>query len=171
MKKKIGCFLIAISAIIFIYGLANAQSFLLQLTDANGDGSINFTVLGVNPTSVTIDTGLATPDHTTIYPPLTIPAFGTNATSVSIPVTAGGSVTYDVYLTDGVNYLWTSQAAALGSTTGGSFVVEWELPAYNWGVSFTDKFNIVAVPIPPALLLLGSGIVALGVLRRRKVMA
>ncbi len=175
MKKKIGCFLIAISAIIFIYGLANAQSFLLQFTDSNGDGNINFNIYALSSSTQTYYTGFADPNTYKPFPAvLAIPAGTLNSTAISWSVPVGGSVTYDVYLTDGVNYYWTSQGAALGTIGTSAVSIDWQsglsgIPVKQFNVSSVgDTVTLVPVPIPSALFLLGTGIIALGLIRRKR---
>jgi len=180
MNKVLKSFFIIISLVFWI-GIANAQElpfpFYVKFTDANNNGTIDFTISAVSGEySTTLYTGVATTDHTTIYDPLLqIPAEGGNFTSVSWEVEPGESLIYDVYLTpdpDNINaYYWTSQGDAfLFEIEGmvGIHILWKDTGVLEWFYSEEgDEIQGVPVPIPSALWLLGSGVITLGLIRKK----
>ncbi|MCU4137994.1 MAG: hypothetical protein MW689_001565 [Thermodesulfobacteria bacterium] len=180
MNKILKSIFLIIISLGFLVGIANAQElpfpFYVKFTDANENGSIDFTIYAINEGNQTLYTGVATTDHTTIYDPLLqIPAGSDNSTSVSWKVDSGESLIYDVYLTpnpENINaYYWTSQ--------GDAFLLEFEdmvgiyiswkdtgVPELLYSEEGDDIYG-VPVPIPSALWLLGSGAITLGLIRKK----
>ena len=175
MKKVIGFLFLIIITFGFMIGVANAQRFWVRFIDSNGDGHIDFKIDIYNYSSTTYKLGIARPDTYNPIPPLLPVAPGSNSTPVSWSVTSGGSLTYDICLTDGSNYYWTSQGSADGSVTpsGNYLSINWfssNIPVLSVSYNSTspgDTFEIVPVPLPPALWLLGSGVIALGLVRKK----
>ena len=176
MKKIIKFIFLIIGYLSFLIGIANAQKFVVKFIDANKSGTIDFTVTAYNSADQTYYTGVATTDHKTIYDPLLkICAGKDNSTNVSWEVSSGGSLIYDIYLTsdpDNINtYYWTSQGDAVGSSTGATLSIDWfsgnsKIAVFNFNFSSSgDSFQIV--PLPSALWLLGSGVIALGLIRKK----
>jgi len=180
MNKILKSIFLIIISLGFLVGIVNAQElpfpFYVKFTDANENGTIDFTIYAINVRNQTLYTGIATTDHTTIYDPLLqIPAGGDNSTSVSWEVEPGKSlIIYDVYLTpnpDNINtYYWTSKGDAFLCRFGGiiGILISWEdtdvLESFS---PQGDEIYGVRVPIPSALWLLGSGAITLGLIRKK----
>jgi len=176
MKKIIKFIFLIIGYLSFSIGIANAQGFWVKFIDGNDPGSeVNFTLYASNNEDQTYYIGVATTDHTTIYDPLLkICAGKDNSTNVSWEVGDKGFLIYDIYLTpnpDGDIYYWTSQGDAVGRSTGATLSIDWfsgnsKIAVFNFDFSSSgDSFQIV--PIPSALWLLGSGVIALGLIRKK----
>ena len=179
MSKILKSIFLIIISLGFLVGIVNAQElpfpFYVKFTDANENGTIDFTIYAINVRNQTLYTGIATTDHTTIYDPLLqIPAGGDNSTSVSWEVEPGKSLIYYVYLTpnpDNINtYYWTSKGDAFLCRFGGiiGILISWEdtdvLESFS---PQGDEIYGVRVPIPSALWLLGSGAITLGLIRKK----
>ena len=169
MGEKINRIIIYLS---FSIKIANAQGFWVKFIDSDENGKINFTIFAHNEEDQIYYIGLAGADHTVIYGPLLqIPAGGSNSISVSW----SGRFLIDIYLTlnpSNINtYFWTSQGYAIGNSTGATLSIDWfsgsGIHVVNYYFSFSDNFEIVAVPIPSALWFLGSGIITLSLIRKR----
>ncbi len=152
-------------------GIAKAQGFWVKFTDSNGDGSIDFTISAVSNAAQDYSTGVADINHTVSTPLLSIPAGSSSSASISWSVSKNGYYIYDIYLTDGSTYYWTSEGAAVGGTIGNTtLTINWlagssNIPVYNFSFSFSgDTFAIVPVPLPSAFWLFSSGIIILGCL-------
>ena len=182
MKKVIGFLFLIIITFGFMIGVANAQGFWVRFIDSSGpegkpDGVINFTAYAFNNAGQTYYIGVASIDHNTYLGSLQIPAGGSNSTQVSWEVSPGENLLYDIYLTpdptDPKTFYWTSQGDAVGNTTGATLSIDWlsgnsKIAVFNFDFSSSgDTFEIVPVPLPPALWLLGSGIIALGLVRKK----
>ena len=164
----------------FSIGIANAQGFYVKFIDSDNDGYIKFTAYISNDADQTYYTGIATADHNTYLNSLQIPKGGFINTPVSWNLNPGEFYAiYDVYLTpdpdsDPESWYWTSQGDAEGSSTGATLSIDWfsgnsKIPVFNFALSTTDTFQITAVPVPSALWLLGSGVVALGLVRKKLI--
>ena len=197
MKKIIKFIFLVTIYLSFSIGIANAQGFWVKFTDSNENGIIHFGINSENYEDQVYWIGVATIDHKTIYDPLlqldsAEPyAVGENSIIVSWSVNLGESLIYDIYLTPDPNninaYYWTSQGDAFGKEGVVSEVYiywgettaswEWNIKTKWFGVleSFgvVDDLQIVpasipsTVPIPSTLWLLGSGAIALGLMRKK----
>ena len=151
-------------------GIAKAQGFWVKFTDANGDGYIDFYVTAYNNSTQVYSTGVADINHTVFTQLLSIPAGSYSSASISWSVSKYGYYIYDIYLTDGSTYYWTSEGAANGTSTSNTLTIDWlagssNIPVYNFNFSFSgDTFAIVPVPLPSAFWLFASGVAVLGFL-------
>jgi len=186
MLRTLKFLVLTVFCIGLMLGMANAQGFLVKFIDANGDGQINFVVNAFSFASQNYYLGVGTPNtYTSSSQLLTIPAAtynpttgvltpGYNAANVSW---TGTSLLYDVYLSDGAKYYWTSLGTASGASTGSSLTIEWfsasAIPVFTYSISTTgDAFQVVPVPISSSIWLMGFGllgILAFCVVRRRLV--
>jgi len=165
---------------------AKAQGFYVKFIDSDNSGSVDFLLWASNYEGKTYYLGVApVGSYTPSSPSLTIPGGtvitsskpvvlpGYNATVVSLPVSSGGSVIYDVYLTDGVNTYWTSKGDASGivgiNTLFGNFIeINWSNSGNlvdTYAANFTisgDTFTVVPVPLPSNLWFLAGGLLLLG---------
>ncbi len=185
MGKFIKSLFLVVIFIGLMSGIAKAQGFWVKITDANKDGLISFIAAAYNNSTQVYYTGVADINHTSLNGTLLIPPAssgiaGSNSTSLFWKVTPGNSLYFDIYLTDGSTYYWTSEGAAVGGTTGNTtLTINWlagssNIPVYNFSFSFTgDTFAIVPVPLPSAFWLFASGLVILGgiVSIRKKLLA
>jgi len=113
MKKSIKLIFLVIISFIFMIKIANAQKFLIKFTDADGSGSIDFVIMGINLTKQIYFVGIENSTSKEIILP--IPGIGGSLAFKSLPVITNGSLIYDVYLTDNKgNYYYTSQGYATG---------------------------------------------------------
>jgi len=173
MKKSIKFLFLIIICLGFMFGIANAQKFWVKFIDGDGDGEINFKLNATNSdTQTTYYTGVASiDDHNDYTQLLAIPP---NTKKIKRDftwfVTPGGSKVYDIYLTsDNSTFYWTSQGYAEVESNGKKIVIYWK----NFPVTEIfkpkerDDIQITAVPIPSALWLLGSGVIALGLIRKK----
>lgn len=191
MNKILKSLFLIIISLGFLVGIANAQNyppFYVKFTDADENGRIEFNLTGFACSSCHISriahTGVATTDHTTIYDPLLqIPPNGTNSTFVSWEVEPGESLIYDVYIyfansTYQSDYYWTSQGYATSFEYDGNVTISWILfhpysfyEHANMTETFKptsgDNIQITGVPLPSALWFLGSGAIALGLIRKK----
>ncbi len=173
MKK-----LIMIIIVIFIISCAEAWSAYLQMIDGDGDNQVTIDMISnYSQPPYYIEMGVAPKDD-----PDNKTALVTGNWAVVNQVFEPG--VYDVYLYDGTNYYWFSdygqgvvfslELTPLYGEEVASLV--WDIPNlpidyasfiiyFEKGVPY-DKLALV--PIPPAILLFGSGVFALGLLRRQK---
>jgi len=160
----------------FLVEIVNAQGFspfYVKFTDANDNGSIYFKLDAENTDDqITYYTGVAPiDDHDNYTQLLAIPP---NTKKIkedfTWSVTPGGSKVYDIYLTlDNNTFYWTSQGYAEVENKGKKIKIYWK----NFHVIETlkpkgkDNIQLTAVPIPSALWLLGSGVITLGLIRKK----
>jgi len=169
MKKIIKFIFLIIVYLSFSIEIANAQGFWVKFIDVDGDEEVTFSLFAANNENQDYYTGIAPRDDLNNRTELLqIPAGGSNSTSFKV---APGI--YDVYLTpDYTTFYWTSQGDAEGSSTSNTVTIDWGngsgIKICNFYFSFEgDKGELVAVPIPSALWLLGSGVIALGLIRKK----
>ena len=184
MNKLLKSIFLIIIFLGFLVEIVNAQGFspfYVKFTDADENGKIEFNLTAISCTfchtrNQTYYIGVATIDHKTIYDPLLqIPAHGGNFTFISWKVSSGESLIYDVYLTsDFDTYYWTSRGDAFGKRFNylNTIIIDWSKIGVNVKIAFThlalrDDIQITAVPIPSALWLLGSGVITLGLIRKK----
>ena len=169
MKKIIKFIFLIIVYLSFSIEIANAQGFWVKFIDVDGDEEVTFSLFAANNENQDYYTGIAPRDDLNNRTELLkIPAGSSKSTSFTI---APGI--YDVYLTpDYTTFYWTSQGDAEGSSTSNTVTIDWGngsgIKICNFYFSFEgDKGELVAVPIPSALWLLGSGVIALGLIRKK----
>jgi len=169
MKKIIKFIFLIIVYLSFSIGIANAQKFWVKFIDGNNDGVVTFSLYATSNETQDYYTGIAPYDNTNNRTELLkIPAGSSKSTSFTI---APGI--YDVYLTpDYTTFYWTSQGDAEGKSTGNTVDIDWAkgcgIKIYHFYFSFSgDQGELAAVPIPSALWLLGSGVIALGLIRKK----
>ena len=169
MKKSIRFLFLIIICLGFMFGIANAQGFYVKFIDDNNDGEVTFSLFAANDENQDYYTGIAPRDDLNNRTELLqIPAKSRVEKSFTI---APGI--YDIYLTsDNSTFYWTSQGDAEGSSTSNTVTIDWGngsgIKICNFYFSFEgDKGELVAVPIPSALWLLGSGVIALGLIRKK----
>lgn len=174
MKKIIKFIFLIIVYLSFLIGIANAQKFWVKFIDGNDDGKIIFSLYAASNETQAYYTGIAPYDNTDKrIELLQIPAGSNNSTNVSWEVGDKGFLIYDIYLTPNHNiFYWTSQGNAVGSSTGGSVTIDWfngsGIKIYEFYFSFSgDRGEIVPVPLPSALWLLGSSLITLGLIRKK----
>lgn len=169
----------------FLVKIVNAQDFspfYVKFTDADKNGKIKFNLTAISCTSChtrnqTYYTGVATIDHKTVYGPLLqIPAHGGNFTFISWKISSGESLIYDVYLTSDFNtYYWTSQGDVFGKSFDhfdhlNTIIIDWSKIGVNIAFilsTLKDDIQIVPVPLPSTLWLLGSGTITLGLICKK----
>ena len=173
MKKIIKFIFLIIVYLSFLIGIANAQGFWVKFIDSDENGNIDFKIEINNYSSTTYEVGIAKPNTYEPSPLLSVSPNSSNSTSISWDVASGGSLIYDIYLTDGSNYYWTSQDTAGYDITPSedSLTINWFKSGQTvimvcWNAT-SGTFKITAVPIPSALWLLGSGVIALGLIRKK----
>ena len=184
MLRALKFLVLTVFCIGLMLGMANAQGFLVKFIDANGDGQINFVVNAFSFASQNYYLGVGTPNtYTSSSQLLTIPAATYTTTGALIPGYSttnvswiGTSLLWDVYLSDGAKYYWTSLGTASGASAGPSLSIEWfsasVIPVFTYFISSTDAFQVVPVPISSSIWLMGFGllgILAFCVVRRRLV--
>jgi len=179
MNKVLKFIFLIIIFWVFLVRIANAQGFWVKFIDGNEDRLLPLLVNGYSHNTIqTYYIGVATIDHKTIYDPLLkISPEKINLTYVNWYVkTPGESLIYDVYLTSNSEsniYYWTSQGHAFGKSLDyNTIIIDWSKIGVNVKIAFThlalrDDIQITAVPIPSALWLLGSGVITLGLIRKK----
>ena len=168
MNKILKSIFLIIIYLSFLIGIANAQGFWVKFNDADGSGSINFVITGINLTNQIYFIGIE--NSTSKETILAIPGNGCSFASKSLPVITNGSLIYDVYLTDNVNYYYTSQGYATGDVNYNNYLsINWSISNISVSVSFFLKGDTaeLIVPLPSALWLLGSGVIVLGLIRKK----
>ncbi len=175
-KKIVKVLFLIITFIVSMCKIAKAQGFWIEFTDYSGNGSIDFTLSVSSTASQDYYIGIADTDHSNLTQLLLIPAGGSNSTFLSWGVPPGGSLLYDIYLTpDNSTFYWTSEGDAVYKITGSGkkLYTYWLNGDITVGFDSTgipgkkDAFAIVPVPLPSALWIFGSGIVALGLIRKK----
>lgn len=153
----------------FLIGIANAQGFWVKFIDGDNDGVVNFSLYATSNETQNYYTGIAPYDNTNNRTELLqIPA--DSSSSISFEISPG---IYDIYLTsDNITFYWTSQGDAEGKSTSNTVTIDWAkgcgIKIYNFYFSFSgDKGELVAVPLPSALWLLGSSVIVFSVIRKK----
>jgi len=169
MKKIIKFIFLIIGYLSFLIGIANAQGFWVKFIDDNNDGKVTFSLYAASNENQDYYTGIAPYNNTNNRTELLkIPA---NSNVVkSFTISPG---IYDVYLTPNyTTFYWTSRGDAVGSSTGATLTIDWfsgsGISVFEFVFSLSgDTFQLTAVPLPSALWLFGSGLIALGLIYKK----
>jgi len=144
-----------------------AGPIYLQMIDRDGDGRVNFKVTSISyDIQLTYTFGITSKDHlTTYFTQLLSPG------SPSIVITAASFEPgiYDLYLASGTTTYWLSAGdATLSITNNNSLAITtWSnSPVINSEFASDDQF--AAVPIPPTIWLLSSGMVVVEIIRKKR---